>query len=192
MELLTDLHTIQKEAWSWLQRGTVDRNSAFRWGTLATSFQGQAFTRVVISRKVFPGQGVIRFYTDARSAKMTHIQENPRVFWTFYDPRKQVQLRLWGDVQVHQQNTVTEELWRSLPDFSKKDYATFTAPGSLLDELSTGQLADAKAYEFFTVIETKVAGWEWLQLGRPQHRRATFSRVDSGDRVHWEGQWLVP
>jgi len=135
---------------------------------------------------------VIRFYTDSRSAKMTHLQENSRVFWTFYDPRKQVQLRLWGDVQIHQEDSLCQALWLSMPDFSKKDYATHQAPGSSMDELATGQLSNDKAYEHFTVIETEIAGWEWLQLGRPQHQRAIFSRVENGDKVHWEGDWLVP
>ena len=192
MELLNDLHTIQREAWSWLQRGTVDRNSGFRWGTLATSFQGQAYARVVIIRKVLPTQGIIRFYTDSRSAKMTHLRENPQVFWTFYDPKKQVQLRLWGDTQIHQGDSLSQALWQSMPDFSKKDYATHHAPGSIMDELTTGQLGDDKAYEHFTVIETEITGWEWLQLGRPMHRRADFINDGTREKVSWQGRWLVP
>ncbi len=98
---------------------------------------------------------------------MTHLQKTPKVFWTFYDPRKQVQLRLWGDVQIHQVDSLCQALWQSMPEYSKKDYATHQAPGSIMDELTTGQLGDEKAYEHFTVIETEISGWEWLQLGRP-------------------------
>ena len=78
-----------------------------------------------------------------------------------------------------------------MPEANQLNYATAHAPGATIDAPSLGKATSdylAEAYKNFAVIRCELIAIDWLQLGKPIHRRAQFS----WNGTEWLATWAVP
>ena len=112
-----------------------------------------------------------------------------------YDRPRGLQIRLWGQAELHMDDTYANEAWTALYPPLRTPYRTPYAPGSPLDMPDTADRRDAErspadpdtGYENFAFVAIRVARLEWLQLRPTGHRRARFEW-----NSRWEGRWLAP
>lgn len=184
-----------KHAWALIARGAADRKSAFHTPVVATVNEiGWPSQRVMVLRAAHVESRTLRLHTDQRSAKLRHLEGQPRMSLLFYDAQEKLQLRLEGNAQVHRSDGVAHEAWlASLPQ-SRLCYEQSEAPGTPIDtlpaELPVDQrfaATDAGEKNFAAIVVT-VERLEWLYLAIEGHRRASWDWRD-GD---WHGSWLAP
>ncbi|WP_026809648.1 pyridoxamine 5'-phosphate oxidase family protein [Arenibacter latericius] len=169
-----------------LQRGPKEKGHPFRFFTFATvGLDHVARLRTVVMRDVDKDLK-ITFYTDKRSKKITHIKENKKVSLIFYHPEKLLQLRIEGIATYNSDTTTKEVHWSSIPDFSKKEYTTSKSPGTIIND--PDKLEYLSEDNHFCIVEIFPHKMEYLKLGRPNHTRVRFSKVES----EWESEFLVP
>ncbi|WP_439153036.1 pyridoxamine 5'-phosphate oxidase family protein, partial [Winogradskyella sp.] len=125
-------------------------------------------------------------YTDLRSKKITHINENTNVSALFYNPKKLTQVTIVGNVELITDPTQLNGYWANISEKSKKDYTTKKTPGTAIKS------PDAVEYNFdnpnFCVLKIKPSKIEYLQLKRPNHLRVSFHK----EADTFKGQFLVP
>jgi pyridoxamine 5'-phosphate oxidase len=190
-----DLDGTLAEAFRLFARGVVDRRSAFHTPTLGTVGRGGGpRLRTVVLRAFDAGRRVLRFHTDARSAKAEEIEAGSGVALHVYDPGAKVQIRIEGRAALHAGDPIGDAAWSSSRRMSRACYAVTPAPGSALVEAdgfilpTTDEEMDAGRVNFLAVLVT-IERLEWLWLAHDGHRRAEFA-FGPGDSV--SRRWLVP
>ncbi len=184
---MQSLEDIFQNIWQQLRRGKNDKKHAFRFGTFVTINGTFPNPRTVVLRKVEQAKAELWLYTDLRSPKVEEVRNNKNVAWHFYNPKQQVQLRMYGTVAILHNETITNEIWQNLPDYGKSDYLTRQPPGSLKLNDSKRLLSTNNA-ENFCVLVTAINTIDWLQLSRDGHQRGRFERSQDG----WKSDWLIP
>lgn len=154
----------------------------FSFGTYAEKFPS---LRTVVLRKVQDDLSLI-FYADVRSEKIRQIQANLNCCALFYHPGKMIQVKVEGIAEINSEDIDLEEIWKSIPNHSKKDYTTISDPGSKLNQPEDVQYLDRS--NNFCTITIKPQRFEYLKIGHPNHTRAEFIK----DNLDWKGQFLVP
>lgn len=193
------LEEILQQTWRLLIRGANDKKDPLHLATIGTTNQQTAEIRTVVLRKTDAAKRLLYFYTDFRSEKIQQLTTHPTLSWLFYHPKKNIQLRAYGQAVIHHQNDLTKERWQTLPSYGRKTYGTQQAPSTPLpyadDDLPSlwkvPEIDLAKteyAYANFAVVTCEITRLEWLHLQRSGHRRALFDFVDGV----WKGEWLVP
>jgi len=171
-----------------LHRGALDSKHPFRYVTLATRGEDAPEQRIVVLRKVDEALNFY-FFTDSRTAKVTQIQENPQAEFLVYHPGKRTQVRVKGRLHIHQQNELSQEMWKRVQGDAQKAYNSTLSPGT---EIAAPDLAYDWPTElddrFFAVLKFIPERIEALQLNGLTHVRVSFSK--SG--ADWDGDWLVP
>jgi pyridoxine/pyridoxamine 5'-phosphate oxidase len=178
----TFLQEIKEE----LQKGATKKDHPFRYFTLATVGLDQvARLRTIVMRK-FEDDLRITFFTDSRSKKMIHLQENKKVGLLFYNPKNLMQIRIEGIAKVMGDAETKEKYWKGMSKSSKKEYTAASAPGTTM--ASQGQIEYLEDHDHFCVVEITPFKIEYLKLQRPPHIRVRYSwEVD-----RWEGEFIVP
>ena len=190
--MLIKENTSLEEAWSDLKhelhRGALDRKSPLHQFILATQAPDEPDACYVVLRAVSRDLQP-EFYTDYRSAKVQHLQVQPKVCALFYHPRQRFQLRLYARAALHHQDDVTAERWKQVPSRGRKAYTPAIPPGEFI-----AQPADAYHWpdeddpQNFTVVQLEPYRWDLLQLDGDAHRRVFFTRKGE----NWQGQWVAP
>ena len=180
------------QAWSSvvheLNRGALDRKHPFRFISLATISNQKPGVRYVVLRKVDEALNCY-IYTDSRSAKVTELQQNPSASILCYHPSKRVQIRMDGQVTLHQQDELSKTHWTNVQGEGRKAYSSTLAPGLEISEnIEAYHWHEAPTDENFTVINFRPITIEVLQLNKLEHLRAIFQREEDG----WNKKWLVP
>lgn len=142
--------------------------------------------RTVVLRKVEEDLS-LWCYTDRRSKKVMHLVENDKVSLLFYDPGKQVQLKVEGLGGLVEDENLLNSIYKNLSADATRDYRTRSAPGSNISSPSEVEYLDAEHH--LGAIRIRPFKIEYLRLGKPDHLRARFSKDESGS---WEGEYLVP
>lgn len=174
------------EAKTELQKGIVVKGHPFRYATLATiSEDGKPRLRNVVLRKVLDNLNLI-FYTDRRSKKVEHIQENQEVSMLFYHPKLMLQLSISGTATLVEDKNRLQTYWNGIPLHSRKDYTTDSAPGSYQKNPDEVQYLNEEHH--FCIVEIVPNSIEYLKLKRPNHIRASFTKAEQD----WDGTFLVP
>lgn len=185
------LAAIADEAWARLARGAADRRTAFHQMQLATlTPQGWPDLRRVILRAVDPAERRIGFHTDQRSAKAADIMADGRVALHLWDPRAELQLRLWGQAAIETEGAAVEAAWARLAPHQRRVYFRAHAPGTALRDPAEADPADTpppEGHGAFALVAVTVARFEWLHLRATGHRRARFDWQKG-----WTGRWLAP
>ncbi|MEO0471445.1 MAG: pyridoxamine 5'-phosphate oxidase family protein [Bacteroidota bacterium] len=168
-----------------LSRANQDRKHPFRLPTLCTvSEQGPA-ARTLVMRHFDATTASVRIFTDRRSAKFVHIQQEARVSLHWYHPRHRTQIQMQGEARLMD---VDADLWKQLPFSAKTSYLTVLPPGHPIDAPAEGhQMLPEDDSSHFQAIEIVPVRFELLQLHAKGHLRAEF--VQGND---FFGQWLVP
>lgn len=192
------LEKAQKTALFLLGEAAREARSPLHWPVLATSDGGRPRARTVILRRLEDMPPALIVWTDARSAKYGQLAKEPRAEMVFYDPLREIQLRVSGKMSVVAPKDA-ERLWRSASLASRRAYLVRAAPGSIspdptseLPSDAVGVIPDEKRIEEgrenFAAIRLTVTEMDMLVLSRHGHRRAVFIPQADG----WSGQWLVP
>ena len=139
-----------------LNKGFTEKDHPFRFFTLGTvGLDKMARLRTVVLRNVAEDL-TLTFYTDKRSKKIIHINENSKVSTLFYHPDKMMQLKIEGLATVIKDNHTLQNHWKNLNENSKKEYTTSLAPGSTLpDRNAIEYLSDEENYFSIVTIQPK-------------------------------------
>jgi len=186
-------------AFALLEEGAADASSPLRKPAFATlSASGAPAVRTVILRKFDPQARMLELFTDARSAKVAELEREPRASMLFYDPRRDVQLRLMGSA-VPLTGAPAADAWEAAGLPSRRAYLAVAAPGASSDGPTSGLppevegiVPSAERLEEgrvnFALIRFGFDEADLVVLSRSGHRRA---------RIRWPAnvqaiEWLVP
>lgn len=179
--------------------GARDASSPLRKPALATvAATGAPALRTVILRG-FDGEArLIELFTDTRSSKVAELEREPQASMLFYDPRRDVQLRLTGRA-VPLTGPAAAEAWERAGLPSRRAYLAVAAPGTAsmaptsgLPPEVEGIIPSADKLEEgrvnFALIRFGFDQADVVVLSRSGHRRA---------RIRWPSdtaimEWLVP
>jgi hypothetical protein len=198
-EKLNNLDEILNSIWEGLKRGASDFNDPFHWPVLGTTGKYGCNLRTVILRRVILPDRILVCHTDARSTKVQEIMNFPKVSWLFYDPKSKVQLRIFGQAELHNDDQFADEQWIDTRVTSRLNYCTTDPPGTPIDKPSSGLpdflrdkipafLESERGRENFMAIACRIDSIDWLILRALGNLRARFDW--HGNRVR--STWLVP
>ena len=161
----------------------------FRYVVFSTVKEGNANSRWVVLRKRTEHSSFL-IYTDSRSAKVGELQENSSASLLFYNERKKLQVKVQGEVVIHQQNELTKKYWPVVQGASAKAYTTIHAPGDRIESKETGyDWISPEDDQYFTLLEVFPSAIEALQLNGERHIRVQYLK----DREEqWTSSFLVP
>ncbi len=191
-----DLDEINASIWAELTIAASQGASEFRHAQLATiGPQNWPQSRTIILRHADAERREVGFHTDRRSAKAAELATETAVALVAYDRPRGLQIRLWGQADLHMDDASATEAWATLHPPLRKPYRSLYAPGHLLETPETAEPEDAShnpadldfGYENFAFVAIRVVRLEWLQLRPTGHRRARFEW-----NSRWEGHWLAP
>jgi len=169
-----------------LREGISNTNHPFKFGVLGTVDAANApKLRTVVLRNV-SNELTFSFYTDERSNKINHIQQNNKVSLLFYHPKKLLQLKIEGTAVIKNEEKSKQKTWAVLHPNAKKDYTTHLAPGSFID--NPNELAYLTSNHFFIAIDIIPETIEYLKIEKPHHTRVLFTK----EKDTWKSNFLVP
>lgn len=193
-----------------LAEGVGTPGSPLRKPVLSTVDAGGApRARTVILRRFDPERRRLEIFTDARTAKAAELDANPMAAFTFYDSRREMQLRLSGRAMLHTDDECAERAWNTLGPRNMADYLTRAVPGTPSPTpdaiLAAGEGDEARktaARANFAVLAFTYDRLDMLVLGRDTHRRALFrwtkspasapEGATSASNAPDDAVWLVP
>lgn len=185
------LPDLERECWAQLAAALkADHDGAagdgFKTLTVATCTADGADARTVVLRQVDTDRQYVWFYTDARAAKVLEMEAFPNVTLLFWDPARQVQLRLKAETRLHTDDYVADQQWTSLWVGGRKTYLSERTPGTELpapypgfpehlgEKLPTPEESEAGRPNF-AVIECRILAMDYLHLSRAGQTRARFT-----------------
>lgn len=193
------LEDVLDSSWRMFHKGLGNFRHPFYRAVLTTLNGKKPELRTVILRGFSEEDRILICHCDARSPKVTQIQENPNVSWLFYHPKKWLQLRLSGTAQVHTDDETAESHWKKVKLHNRINYSAESPPGSPIEKPvsdppdshpdSASKLpGHPDARKNFAVIVCRFDELDWLRLKLTGHIRAKF---------HWEGNrmdasWTIP
>jgi hypothetical protein len=195
------LYSILEEVWDLLQRGHQDPTSRIRTPVLATlGLNGQANARTVVLRHVEPEGRKLFTNTDSRSPKYLELIANPQGTFIFFDAETEIQLRIYTEICIHQNNELAYRAWNELSLPGRQIYKTLASPGRPAPKPTSGlptpqetripKNRDHNAgYENFIVLEATAKHLDWLHSSKHGHCRAAFT-WGADDVLHTS--WLFP
>jgi len=159
--------------------------NSFRYAVLSTMNGQQPRSRYVVMRDVDLSFH-ITIFTDARSAKVEELHANPQCSLLFFNNEEGLQLRLEGEMELHQSDELTNRYWKKVTDQNSYSYRSILAPGTEIETPANGH--EWSTAKYFCVLRFIPATMDILQLDGREHIRARFIRAESG----WKGTWTVP
>ncbi len=188
-----DLNRVMDRVWIHLRDGATNRRSGFHTPTLATvTMDGRPDVRTVVLRAASPTAGALRFHSDIRSPKISHLYENTACAMHFYSPQDKTQIRVQGEATIHTNDDIAENAWEGSTSFARRCYGQPAGPSSPLDDLDhlvgLDPLDEVTARGNFLAVCVMVKSIDWLWLDHGGHRRARWNLMDGS----WHGTWLAP
>jgi pyridoxamine 5'-phosphate oxidase len=192
------LAAVLADAAAHLTRATRDRKSPMHVPVVGT---GDGDLRMMVLRACDPEIGLLRFHTDARSAKAATIAANGLASVLAFDPEAKIQLRLRGAARIETSGPVADAAWAAASEYARRCYLAVGAPGSPAERPGSGLPAEVEgirpseeqllpARENFAVLLIEPLSLDWLYLAHDGHRRAQFTRQAPGQ--DWQGTWVIP
>ena len=160
-----------------------DKKNPFRFFTLSTvAHNGSPNSRTVVLRDFNKDNFTFTIYSDYRSQKITELNSDCRAQLLFYDAKRSVQVV----VSVNCISIIkNENTFKSIPNYSKKDYLSKLAPGDIIT--SPDAIDYEKKLNYFTELELQATAIDYLQLKRNNHLRIKYISSDG-----WSGVFLNP
>jgi pyridoxamine 5'-phosphate oxidase len=193
--LITQNHTIENalsDVKNQLSRAAADKHHKFRFFSIST-VDNETLSiscRMVVLRD-FDSEWTVKFYTDYRTSKVRDLLQNRRATALFWDPSKNLQVRMKCDAVINHQNSVTRGTWKGVKGEAQKSYSALLKPGSPVTSPDIAfQWPDKIDGEHFTVVDCIPTALQILQLNRNEHLALKFIRDGRGDE--WKGGWIVP
>ena len=154
--------------------------------------------RTVVLREADSEAAILRVHCDRRSDKAREILAGEALARApcalhAYDPETKVQIRIEGRASLHTDDAVAEAAWAGSQPMSRVCYGIDPAPGTALARGGAYAQPDPEAALLigrpnFCVIRVRAEVLDFLYLDRRGHRRAGWTRGETG----WTGTWLVP
>jgi hypothetical protein len=142
-----------------------------------------ADARSVVLRECDRDARALRFFTDARSAKVRQLEAAPQGTLVLWSERLSWQLRLRVAMEVQTDGLAVASRWARLRQSpAAQDYLSPMAPGTPLDDSVLPRAAPERNH--FALVTASIVWLDWLELHAEGHRRALFDA--SG------GRWLAP
>jgi pyridoxamine 5'-phosphate oxidase len=182
-----DPETWHAVVWRLLVRACQDNTSALRHAVLATQSGSGPQARVVLLRAADPHQHQLTLYTDARSPKTQEMRADPRVAWTFWEPRLKLQVRARCLATVHHNDPRAEHVRKDVPQSAWRDYTSLVAPSAEHEKTAYDPALFAQN---FCVIDTHVKSMDILALRATAAGGHKRLRIDYADQR--QAAWLVP
>lgn len=178
-----NVSTFIDEALKSIQRGTVNKKSAFKLPVLSSSADNKVFQRIVVARKYSELDHSLLIYTDHESKKYHQLKINPSCSLLFWDPKKRLQVHVTGVASFEGNKSV---FWDKLSETQKKDYMIEPHPG---EKISTANnYSYEKTNNRFEVISIQFKTLDILELSPQGHRRAK-SIFTNNEREEF---WIAP
>jgi len=195
-----NLAEVRDHIWQMLGRGAADKKDAFQSLYLSTFDGERPSTRTVILRIFLHENRALVCHSDTRAQKIKEIQAFPQVCWMGWHPKNKVQLRMYGEAEVHLSGSFHESEWEKLSGSSRLNYSSLRPPATPISEAKAGwesytsyealqEGEDSEAWKkHFAVIRMPIKEIDYLRLERGKHMRARFRWEEN----HLEEQWLIP
>ncbi|WP_339840717.1 pyridoxamine 5'-phosphate oxidase family protein [uncultured Maribacter sp.] len=169
-----------------IHNGVEQRGHPFRFFTMATvGNETIARLRTVVLRHVSK-ELQLTIYTDSRTQKINHINENNQISLLLYHPEKLLQLKIDGVAKIISDTERLKKYWNNIQPNNKKDYITNNSPGSNIK--NPDQVEYIEDENYFAMIDITPTKIEYLKLQQPNHIRIAFTKSDEV----WNGTFLVP
>ena len=183
------LPDLESRIWTDLLEAVTSPNAPWRTPVVSNAVDGEhaVDARVMVMRASSRERAALTCFTDSRSPKLRAMERETRLAWTFHDPVRKVQLRAATRVRIHVGDAVAAEAWKTVPEGSRRNYATRLAPGTAITAPDEGR---DFAVAYFAVLVATVAELDWLWMADDGHRRAVFRYDDTGRWV--DAGWRVP
>jgi pyridoxamine 5'-phosphate oxidase len=182
-----ELSGLRESALQELSLAADDRTHPFRTpvvSTLCSRFGVRS--RIAVLRRVDLEVPTLWMHSDIRSGKIRGLRSEPCRSWCFHDTRASIQIRAETRVELHHQDSLAEEWWKSMHDGQKRLYCSAPAPGAPVpDPSKVARVEDGSRQ--FAVLRCVIRSMEWLYVGEGGQRRASFSMEEGG-----KSRWLVP
>ena len=165
------------------QRALSQKKHPYRFFVLGTTSDSRPELRTVVLRDYNPESMEFTIYTDARSSKVSSLNNNEAVEILFYNPEKLTQVRIQAQCVLKERD---DTLFREQALASQKDYTTVLAPGSRIDSVSSTSFLQEEHH--FMKLVFQASQLDYLELRRPVHIRALFKKV----KESWIGEFRTP
>lgn len=179
-----------RELQEYLKRGAADPKFPFRFVTLSTSEPESdvPHARMLVLRDV-DDEGSFVLFSDLRSEKILQLRRNPQGHLMFWHPRKQVQIGINAEIQLHQKDSLAEHYMQSVSEHGKQQYTSIKPPSTPVGSPKTGlQYIESSFENNFCVLRALPWRITALQLRREGHLRLRFQKTGNT----WEGGWITP
>jgi general stress protein 26 len=174
-----------KEVLGQLKRAVADRKHPFREVVISTIRpDGTPNSRTVILRGFSDADGQLMIYTDIRSDKVEEIRHSNRVSMLFYHPSKKLQLKVFGEAEIHHKDAVAESEWEKSGKRGASSYISELQPGREIGRPEEGWQKHPADSRNFAVILIHIHSIEFLQLNGNEH----FRSLKRGENL----KWIVP
>ncbi len=185
---LQTLAQVETALWQELTRAPHDKHHEWRTAVLATVDGDVADARTVVLREVDSTARTLMFFSDARAAKVTQLQQQPLGTLVMWSRRLSWQLRLRVQLQAQTEGLAVASRWARLKlSPAAQDYLAPLPPGSPIGNAAVSAPMPApqrESREHFAVLTASVVSIDWLALQAPTHQRARFDADGA--------RWLVP
>jgi hypothetical protein len=177
--------------WLKLSHAVGEPSAAWRLPVLGSISETGPDLRTVVLRDLNADSWTLTCYTDSRSSKVSQLTANPRVNWLFYCPEERIQLRAYGVASIATSGRGVTKAWDSVPAFSRQNYLTDDAPGTIADSpVVVGSLngdADVFAHgiDRFAVLTCTLSELVWLSVAGQRQVSAVFNRTPRGVKSAW-------
>ena len=169
----------------------VDNSKTLFHTLVVSSFDGSKISsRVMVLREFDINKRIMRFHTDYRAPKIKQFLNKSIATVVGYDPNIKVQIKLHGNINVHQNNDISQKAWEASTNRSRKCYSVRGGSSKLIENPNEYDIKEYDAedgYKNFSVLIFSFDSLEFLYLKRSGHRRAIHS---------WDhdlvSSWLVP
>ena len=176
--LTSILQNIFKE----IEKGIDHSRHPFKFGCLSSIENNSPQQRMVVIRKLKNNQ--LTIYTDKRSPKVSQFATNSNTSLLFYDTIQMTQIILKGMVTIVEDEN--SKIWKSIPDFSHKDYTSLLAPGTPIDHAEPEYKTNTPHFCYLHFNFTHI---DYLKINKPHNIRAHFNL---NKKNNWEGSYVVP
>jgi pyridoxamine 5'-phosphate oxidase len=174
---LTTLAEIEAALWQELACAPLDKQHEWRVAVLATTDGEVADARSVVLREVDTASATLLVFSDARAAKLAHLETHPVGTLVVWSQRLLWQLRLRVHLTVQTEGLAVASRWA-------QDYLSPLPPGQQLATADEARPQAMRERGHFAVLSARVLSADWLELHPAQHRRARFDEAGA--------RWLVP
>jgi pyridoxine/pyridoxamine 5'-phosphate oxidase len=181
-EDLQNRQKLEATIWRLLARGAADAKHPFKLFSIATvNANGLPDARTVVLRSCDIGDKELCFHTDIRSGKIAQIKKQPEVCLLFWHPKQSLQLRIFGEAQIHHLDEKTKQKIASLPPQQMALYGYDAKPGSIMEQVNQHAFDETLVVQNFAWVRVSVHTLDALHLGRNGvHTRVQFSYDDEG------------